>query len=167
MIERILVVDCGAKDFQYMIVDILNNGIKVITKYDKTVYDLVGKSYIRIDKEIIDVFNKYNCTEIYMNIMGTSCGVYDSFPDDIKKITHGYKLSSQIINNRICELLKDFRERNILVGIEAIKLCDVVKCIMDESCFYFDQIGLRKINRNLDDEIRSKLHIFLGMYEIK
>lgn len=165
MTKRVLVVDCGINDFQYMVVDLFGDNCKLIQRYRKLPRGLHGSSSSPLHQLIVDIFNDTKCDEIYMDIMGTSLGVYDGLPEEIKNVTYGYKQSLQGNSDRICAMINDFRSRNVFIPIDSMLLGDVIGIIGDERSFCRDDRGFIKIDKSLDYESRDKLHMILGMYK--
>lgn len=165
MTKRVLVVDCGIKYFQYMVVDFFADNRKLIKRYRKIPCGLHDLSASPLCQVVSDIFYDTSCDEIYMDIMGTSVAVYDGLPEEIKSVTYGYKQSVQRNSDRICEMIKDFGGGNVFATIDSILLYDIIKIIGNKCSFYHDARGFIKIDRSIDDESRDKLHMILGMYK--
>lgn len=163
MTKRVLVVDNGINDFQYMIVDMRDDGVKEISKY-YSVDEHNHNSYYQA-KTVMDVFDDNKCDEIYIDGLGSGHVVIAGIGKMYHSITTISRTSAQGRHETICSLMDDIRKGKLFICSDSSEIFDVISGMKKEQTIYCDCMGRCKIGKFTDSIVRRKIQLVLGMYE--
>lgn len=160
MTKRVLVVDNGIRDFQYMIVDI-DGAHKDISKYHCIEGSIHSSS---LAKMIEEIFEENKCNEIHIDAIGTGLTIVEFIDKKYHDKTMLSRCTAIGIHEAICDLMSDLRQRKLFICKDSVGLYAILEQMSKEKSIYFNDNGLCKVGKDLGHDVRRQLQLILGLY---